>query len=525
MTYSQLLPGITNVTDRARYFSFYTWVAWSFDHRLKTADHTEYVDYYRRADCLYTLIAAQEARASGRLRLADRMIGRLKLLPALERLHVDGSLRLSEYATQEDNGSRYFKNTMGGLGQYYAGPLMELGLCKRAPSGPWIQYSTSSGVAMAESIESSLPCSSFWEAIKKDVINVETLTTLQDFAPQRITQGSAEHQKLLDLFLERKTPLTSTADTEGEERRRSLGLILHLAQAMSTSDTSLSEWSFRPAVYSKTLPGGKAWTVPSRLEETQRLWSIYERNDLLSIACLTIFSACLVALEAEAGAGRYYESVEAFAEHVVITSAMEEQWKALGAATFGDILQDVKLSGPTVAQFEDPRHELELEAQMLADWSRHSGSPESFIGRALHLLGMLAAREESFPPGYGNLAIHSSDLMGYPMNLVSFRERTSKWLPMSSASVASDLISWILNTHLSVALRKLSYTRTSSFHLYPTERGLQLVGEIPAPTRTLPRLSQAIRILEDLGMLQEVGECHLIKITPLGEELLGELLA
>jgi hypothetical protein len=58
ITYSQLLPGITNVTDRARYFSFYSWVAWSFDHRLKTLEAQEYVEYYRRADCL-TVAAVQ----------------------------------------------------------------------------------------------------------------------------------------------------------------------------------------------------------------------------------------------------------------------------------------------------------------------------------------------------------------------------------------------------------------------------------------------------------------------------------
>src|ERR1039457_2867848 len=33
LIYSQLLPGITNVTDRARYYSFYPWVTWSLDKR------------------------------------------------------------------------------------------------------------------------------------------------------------------------------------------------------------------------------------------------------------------------------------------------------------------------------------------------------------------------------------------------------------------------------------------------------------------------------------------------------------
>ena len=33
LIYAQLLPGIINVTDRARYYSLYLWVIWSFDQR------------------------------------------------------------------------------------------------------------------------------------------------------------------------------------------------------------------------------------------------------------------------------------------------------------------------------------------------------------------------------------------------------------------------------------------------------------------------------------------------------------
>lgn len=527
MTYSQLLPGITNVTERARYFSFYTWVAWSFDHRLKALDHTDYVEYYRRADCLYTLIAAQDAKELGRVRQSERMIGRLRLLPALERLHIDGTLRLSVHATQDDDGHRYFKNTMGGLGQYYAGPLMELGLCRRTSSGPWVKYSTSSGVAMAESIESALPTAEFWDAVKQDVITVDTLTALHKFAPRQLAIGSEEHQQLLDIFLQRQSaPNQSSDENVSEERRRTLGLVLHLAQEISGANaTSISEWNFRPSVYSRTLPGGEQWSVPSAFKETQVLWSLYERNDLLSIACQTIFAACLVAMETEAGSGRYYDTVETFARHFVVNPTMDAELSALATTTFGALVNKVSLSGPTLAQYEDPRHEFQLELRLFEDWRQHSSSPENFIVRALNLLATLAAREKAFPIGYGDLAIQSADLSGYPINLASFRKRTSTWLPMSLASVTNDLISWILNTHLSVALRKLSDTRTSSFHLRPTEYGLQIVGEIPAPARTLPRLTQAIRILEDLGALQEVGSNHLVKISPLGKQLLEEMLA
>jgi len=527
MTYSQLLPGITNVTERARYFSFYTWVAWSFEHRLKSLGSDGYLEYYRRADCLFTLIAAHDAAELGRVRPAERMVGRLKLVPALNRLKEEGSLQLSDYATLEDNGRRYFQNAMGGLGQYYAGPLMELGLCMRSSSGPWIQYSKVSGAHLAEALEKGLPSTDFWKAVEQDVITADTLVKLQDFAPRRLKMGSPEHQRLLDIMLGKQQDAhASDFDAGSAERRKSLGLILYLAkETASTADKSISEWGFRPAVYAKSLPGGAPWNVPGFLRETQTMWAIYERNDLLSIACQTIFSTCLVALESEAGEGRSYDSVETFAGHYAVSTEMTAALALLEALTFGALVERVRDSGPTIADVEDPQHEFQLEIQLHDGWNQEDDLPQSFVARALQLLATLAAREELFPTGYGNLAIGPTNLGAYPINLGSFRAQTSKWNAMNLSAVVADLIAWVMNTHLSVALRKLSQTRTSSFHLRPTEYGLQVVGGIPGPARTLPRLTQAIRILEDLGALEEVGDDFLVKLSHLGVELLEKMLA
>ena len=72
----------------------------------------------------------------------------------------------------------------------------------------------------------------------------------------------------------------------------------------------------------------------------------------------------------------------------------------------------------------------------------------------------------------------------------------------------------------SVALRKLSQTRRSSFHLRPDENGLRVVGDIPVPVKTMPRIWQALRILEDLGSLSHSeGE---LGITAAGDRLLEE---
>ena len=63
--YGQLIPGITNVTDRARYYSFYPWVVWVLDQRCGQKSRGDLIRWLRRADCLFTLIAIRHRLRSG----------------------------------------------------------------------------------------------------------------------------------------------------------------------------------------------------------------------------------------------------------------------------------------------------------------------------------------------------------------------------------------------------------------------------------------------------------------------------
>src|SRR4051795_12310397 len=63
--YGRLLPGITNVTDRARYYSFYPWLIWSFDQAGFTLYDNDFIERFRRADCLFSLIAERHAAMAG----------------------------------------------------------------------------------------------------------------------------------------------------------------------------------------------------------------------------------------------------------------------------------------------------------------------------------------------------------------------------------------------------------------------------------------------------------------------------
>jgi len=72
---------------------------------------------------------------------------------------------------------------------------------------------------------------------------------------------------------------------------------------------------------------------------------------------------------------------------------------------------------------------------------------------------------------------------------------------MTLHAVMTDLFTWCLNTHLRVALRKLRNTGQSTFRFRPTERGLQIVDDIPPPAPTTPRFKQAVQVLRDIGVL------------------------
>src|SRR5437867_7734120 len=96
--YAQLLPGITNVTDRARYYSFHPWLIRSFEQRY--ADHSidEFRRVLRRAECLFALIAIRHARVVGDDddgRHGAGMVGRFSLLRIPE---DDKAIELADYA-------------------------------------------------------------------------------------------------------------------------------------------------------------------------------------------------------------------------------------------------------------------------------------------------------------------------------------------------------------------------------------------------------------------------------------------
>ena len=114
--YGRLLPGITNVTDRARYYSFYPWLIWAFDQHGFMKYDDDFIERFRRADCLFSLVSDRHATLAGGEYEdhASAMVGSNTLSPVAKALSNGDEVKLSDYSLREGAKTRYFKNKLGG---------------------------------------------------------------------------------------------------------------------------------------------------------------------------------------------------------------------------------------------------------------------------------------------------------------------------------------------------------------------------------------------------------------------------
>lgn len=498
LIYGQLLPGITNVTDRARYYSLYPWIVWSYDRRYPKEDEKQFVEYFRRADCLLTLISERHARQTdddNELH-GGAMVGRVQLLKALDRLENGQDLYLSRH-TSQDPDYRYFKNQLGGLGQYYAGTLAELGLMDSSTK-PWFRYTKEYGAPLAVAVDGKIPGDRFWSIVEADNVQLDDLDELEAFCACRLVTSQNECETLRTIFFD----TSGRFGEEGLERRRSLGLIQKLVSVLPDGH-DLSEELFRACTYSGSLPGGALWQTPASLHNTMTHWQLYVRNDLFSITCQTLFALSLRKLQPQfASQRRFFNSVESFARTFSTEPEVLNAISELSVQTFGELVQSRGEQAPLRINWEQAGHEIQLGKKLLEGWKRNEADG-TMIKSLLQVIALLAFRDNYEQSPYTALSITPDALSDYPINLFSFRQRVEKWWNIPLAEMLSDLTTWCLNTHLRVALRKLRQTNRSTFHLRPSERGLEVVGnDIPPPAPTTPRFRQAVQILRDIGALE-----------------------
>jgi hypothetical protein len=497
--YGKMLPGITNVTDRARYYSFYPWVVWSLEKRGHTYGDT-FIDLFRKADCLFTLIAERHAKVAGGDRddHAAATVGSGNMAGPVASIREGHSVTLSEYACREGK-TRYFKNKLGGLGQYYLGVFRELGMMTGDLQNG-IKNIREVGGSVADCVDQHVDGELFFKTIAEDTVSAARLDDLHAFCPCALKTSAAEHRKLTEMFFGHG----SFSGPNALARRRTLKTILHLADQLAAGGVAIDLEQFRGCSYSGALPDQSSWRLPAHLETTRRQWAIYQRNELLSLAVQGIFYAMLHAYQEST---ERFHAVDALAQWFLVTPEVEQMNAVFplqnSVATLATAAND------WLAPLEDwnnQNHEVFLAGRIaFLCGSREDGVTKrsAILEACLKVLLALQSRPET-REGYGPFVFPPNYLSAYPINLQTFNQHSlTSWSNLTARQWLGWLAtSWGVNTHLMVALRKLRGQSQSTFRIRPSDQGLEIIS-VPEAVFTSPRFRQALRILKDIGALEK----------------------
>ncbi|MFT3840769.1 MAG: hypothetical protein QM723_27510 [Myxococcaceae bacterium] len=504
--YGQLLPGITNVTDRARYYSFHPWLLRSFERRY--ADHSgdEFRRVLRRAECLFALIAIRHARVvddNDDGRHGRAMVGRDKLL----RIEETSTFDLDDYARLE-GPNRDFKNKLGGLGQYYFGPLRDLRVLDHHQGAGYPGYDKERGLKLAEAFASAVPEDKFFRVLEQPTTTWKQLDGLATFCPCGLHANKAEHELLIDLFLARTEAFRGDG---GAMRRASLGLMLDLSSQTARDAKYAFEGLLRGGAYTGALVDGSAWKVAKPLERVLRGWGTYQRNELLSIAVQGLFAAVLRAIERDE-AHSIRQATDASDIAVRLLSSFGADLKL----PLDDLVARVRGELPALVDWQKEGHELQrgwrLQNLPLKDDAKLEAIAQESIAI---LLALLARGVDEYP--YGDFELDAEYFDPREVHLLSLRHASkTAWAGLTvEAWVRWLAVQWGVTRHLRVALRKLRGERRDTFRIRPLEGELRVV-EAPEPVFTQPRVSRAQQILRDLGLVEYDDE-EVMVLTDLGQ--------
>lgn len=470
-TYSRLLPGITNVTNRVRYWSFYCWLVSLYSKRVHRTGEERFVNFMRRGE--FTLAVAIERVAPEEMAVS----GKDKARRAAQDLPLD----LKKYADRNVQGKtlRYWEMELGAFGQYFAGVLTELGLIEKNEHDIFVctdktrneRYALNldvSGVELAEAFREAVGHDieeRFFDALERGIVTSEDLEAFGAVMKlSAIRPESSEWELLKQLMTGRDLPGHIPRETDTYLRRHSIRLFLDFCR-LEKERTVLD--------FLHWIGGRKGVDLNGRETDVAFGWYFYVLNEYWHIANELIFNAFLERLRTNDFA-RLEDFVPDFLKEMVS--------KAVGGKKTSQNIT----AGEWMLMAEDENDETDNETAYQA--------LEGFKS-ILTLFHSYGTQLDQFEQFGRRLKIERPGNFAQGLRMVEAQLHRPLY----------DFFEWfllrhIVNRHLFVAMDKLATTGVNTQKFRLEERVLYFIKPIGVGY-TNPRLSQLIQFLRDLKVL------------------------
>ena len=186
LVYQSLIPGISTITLRFRYYSFFPWLLEAYAQREKvTTDYEAFRRFQRRAEALYALICAR-----GKTELGVAGIDwASRRLAAIDQAQQNSLVDFSEGADPDaDENLRYLRNKGGAFGGIYASQMREMGLVRLDDPDLPIPFCKDAALPLARGFQDALGdmVTDFLAAVDASQVSLTTLDRLALIKPSGI---------------------------------------------------------------------------------------------------------------------------------------------------------------------------------------------------------------------------------------------------------------------------------------------------------------------------------------------------
>jgi len=494
--YSFLQPGLNNVTNRLRYYSFYCWLLSEYAKQIQSTSPEEQKRFVRRAEYIIALasIKANIQGIPGSIYAARRIE---EALPAYK-------LQDGTYNPDGTTDRTYWKYPFGILGQYYLGSLRQLGLIdeptnesgqalgiyRRTAKG---SFNGISGEELAEAFNENISESNkalFFNCIVSGTILLGQLEQLMpDFNFTDFDTSSQEAKLLIQILTdidepsqEQEEPLTMRKDT-----------LAHLLRLTKESNNETNARNFTLFAYE-----AKGY-INNEANKCLTGWYYYALNEFWQVSCTAILHGCLDYLEELSGPG--WLPVEEFvskSSEAIIQFLIDNDFISSRSQSIEDLTSNISQTEQELDSGIFKEHKVERMAYAyLLTWKLYQANKNN-LNQLLEY-----TREQKIVDGE---------------DVLSFYKGYEKYNIYTVESFIKEfLLSKIIYRHHYVAYRKMGTGNQSTQKFILEENHIRKIDNFN-PVNTGPRIGNLINFLVDLKILDADK-----KLTARGEELLINL--
>ena len=472
IVYQDLLPGISNVTLRMRYYGLYAWLSDTYAARTGRTDSDTWRRWVRRTEALYALVAADAGTETGGVAGVDW---------AGKKLNAEAEGVLNFAAGTETKGpDLYLQQGMGVFGGAYGSQLRDVGVLGSAKGHNLPVPSEMIGLPLAQAFRAAIGPdveAMAIRAIETARIARADLARLRGLLPSEIVPNSAEFHLYEDI-------LFSASDAKGQRRRDTLLLILAVARLLGkVPDAGDVRWTLFDA------PPG---SLGELLEPARLGWEAYHVHDLMQLAFAGLLRHSLDVLGTDPAGLEPVTLIDTAADQAIDALFGIEDLAHAPTAIWEDVV--AAAAGANARALEKSLSGLRAPAV----------APAPTIAAALQLIAVVQARVEA------RADLSSEVARRFQMGAFG-RALTTElaFLQARGAMSVTDLIreliaQRIVNRHAQVAAQKFVRQRDYTFLFEQADGRLRRRG-VYDPVLTTPRLGPAITFLRDMGLLDGAG--------------------